>query len=319
MKHLLTILALATLLTPLEGADRLTGARQFLDEHRVYTQKLTPPANFAELHTKIAGSRDPGTKFGPYIFALANPKAKVLSEDQLAKVKAVIAARGASPVNWHDARNVVRVQSLITMWAYVAETDPAKTAALEKEWNAWNDLRLAYMFEEFVAQERFQRAAWAVFTPEQKHRLIAGELDAHIKKSTGHSRAFSAQKQVLKVLGKPMDKAAFDEVTARWEKKWESVADQTEAAAKFDRQREMAMDDADEAFAVAAWSEQETAFRAFAQGERDAIRDLVQASYQKSPDLTLAIAKVREQLRAQMVEKYGEHAGVLLRQLGEIK
>ncbi len=220
-------------------------------------------------------------------------------------------------MNWHDVRNVVRVQANIALWAYAAERDAAQADRLKQEWNRWTDLRLAFMFEEFVAQERFQRAVWEVFTAEQRRRLVAGELDSRIRKNTGHSRSFSAHKQVLKALGQPPDKAAWDTAVANWEKKWKPVAAQNEGAARFERQRELAMDQADETFAVAAWSEQEAAFRGFVSAERDAIRNLVQAGYQQTPDLAKKAAEYQQKLRAQMLEKYSAHAGEFLRQLGE--
>lgn len=52
---------------------------------------------------------------------------------------------------------------------------------------------------------------------------------------------------------------------------------------------------------------------------RDAIRDLVQAGYKQSPDLTAKIAIYQKGLRSQMIAKYQERGGELLRQLGELE
>ena len=103
------------------------------------------------------------------------------------------------------------------------------------------------------------------------------------------------------------------------ERKWQSVSTEIEAAAKFERQRELSMDESNEAFAVAAWMEQETAFRIFALAERDAIRELVSAGYPSANDLKSTIATYQEKLRLEMIEKYREHAGELLKGLGELK
>ena len=178
MKTALALLSLTLLTNPLNAADPLDAARSYLEENRVYHQPVVPPADYAALKAKIAALRDPKTKFGPYIFRFANPKANVLTAEQSEKLQAVIEARRTNPVNWHDVRNIVRVQSLLVMWDYAGATDPSKIAELDKQWSAWTEVRLAYMFEEFVMQDRFQRAAWAIFTPEQRQKLIAGEYDS---------------------------------------------------------------------------------------------------------------------------------------------
>ena len=97
------------------------------------------------------------------------------------------------------------------------------------------------------------------------------------------------------------------------------MSDDNEAAAKFDRQHELAMDLADETFAVASAKEAENAFSAFAQAERDAIRELVQAGYANDPEVPNKIAKLRDDFRAKMLESYGEHGAELLRRMGETK
>ena len=256
----------------------------------------------------IAGSRDPESKFGPVIFAFAKPEVDVLTPAQRTQLSAVIEQRNHGPVNWHDARNIVRVQSLIALWAYAAEPNEAEVAKLDQVWRDWNDLRLAYMFEEYVVRERFQRAAWAVFTPEQRQQIVAGNHDSLIKKNMGHRRAFSANKQVTKMLGKPANPSAFNRVVAQWKKQWEAVSQLSESSDKFNRQREWVMDQTDEAFAVAAWEEQESAFRSFTQSERDAIRDLIQAGYSNEADLAEKTAAIQQELRALIFEKYTGYA-----------
>tara|TARA_B110000305_G_scaffold95171_2_gene107169 strand:- start:4525 stop:5436 length:912 start_codon:yes stop_codon:yes gene_type:complete len=288
--------------------DRLGIAQEFLDQHRVFRESLVSPENFETQHAMIAGSRDPESKFGPVIFAFANPKVPVLTPEQRIQLSAVIEQRNDGPVNWHDARNIVRVQSLIAMWAYAAASNAAEVARLDQVWRGWNDLRLAYMFEEYVARERFQRAAWAAFTPEKRQRIVAGNHDSLIKKNVGHRRAFSANKQVIKMLGAPANPSAFNRVVAQWEKQWEAVSEQSERSDKFNRQREWLMDQTDEAFAVAAWPEQETAFRNFTQSERDAIRDLIQVGYSNEANLAKKITTIQQQLRTLIFEKYTEYA-----------
>lgn len=319
MKTVLIISILSLFLIPLQAEDPLNAARNYLDENRVLKQTIVYPDSYKSLRAKIAASHDPETKFGPYIWGLASATTKVLTPEQSKELDAVINAKRENPVNWHDVRNIVRVQSLLAMWECAGATEPAEVAALDEEWNVWNEMRLAYMFEEFVVQERFQRAAWAILTLEQRQSLIDGEFDSLIKKNTGHGRAFSAPKQVLKAIGEPTDRAAFDKVTAEWEKKWETVAEQNEAAAKFNRQRELAMDQTDETFAVAAAKEAEKAFNAFTTAERNAIRDLVQAGYINGPERDQKIAKIQDGLRSKMLKSYREHGSELLRRMGEMK
>ena len=318
MKFPIAALLYCSLLASLHGDDRLAGAREFLDAHRVYTQEIVPPANYDELQAKITAMRDPETKFGPYIFGLANPKSEVLSAEQRNKLKALIEARRTNPVNWHDVRNIVRVQSLLTLWEYAGATDDVRVAELDLEWRAWNELRLAYMFEEFVMQDRFQRAARDVFTPAQRKKIAAGDYDKDARMNTGHSRAFFADRHVLKALGKPENQAAFDQVQSEWEKKWKAVSEKIKAAAKFDRKREMAMDLVDESFAVASAMEAQKAFSAFTTAERDAIRALVQAGYAGDPDLQEKVGKARGKLKEKMKTDYREHGADLLRAMGEI-
>ena len=317
MKPVSLFFVFSLLVVSARAVDPLEAARHYLDEHRVYRHPVVIPDNYASMQAKVAASRDPETKFGPYIWGLASSNAQVLTPDQTSALQALIAERSAHPVNWHDVRNIVRVQSLMTMWAYAGATGPTRIRALQDEWNAWNEMRLAYMFQEFVARERFQRNAWAILTPSQQKHLIAGTYDSLIKKNLGHGRAFSAVKQVTKALGKPQNQIAFDQVAATWERKWESIYALNDSAAKFDRQREFAMELADETFALASAKEAEKAFNAFTTAERDAIRDLVQAGYALNAGLDKKLNEVQNVLRSKMLEYHREHGNELLRRMGE--
>tara|TARA_R110000850_G_scaffold91919_3_gene195449 strand:- start:1355 stop:2314 length:960 start_codon:yes stop_codon:yes gene_type:complete len=319
MKTLIIFIGLAASLVTIQGQDKLTAARHYLESHQHELGDSISPGKFRERRSQIAALRDPETKFGPYVFALSNGKANVLTQEQLKETNGLIAARQATPINWHDTRNTIRMQCLLTLWAYATEWDRKEAAKLEGEWEAWTDLRLAFMFEEFIARERFQRGFWNVLSAEQQRALGSGDYDTHIKKNTGHAQAFSANKQVIKALGKPIDPVEFDEVSARWEEKWKEVSAVNKTTAKFSRQRELAMELCDESFAIAAWEQDEAAFRGFVTAERDAIRELVQSGYEDNADLRKKAAAYRNRLRAQMIEKYGVHAEELLRQLGEIK
>ncbi len=317
MKFTLALLALVTLLNPLRAADPIEAAQAYLDQHSVYKQDIVKPINYVSLRAQISATRDPQTKFGPYIWALIKPESKVLTPAQQTKLQALIDARNHSNVDWHDVRNIVRVQSLLTLWDYAAETNPKRLPQLEQEWSAWNALRLEYMFQEFVVKERFQRKVWGLLTPKQQQALIAGDYDELIKKNTGHARAFFAHKHVLKAIGKPQDQKAFDQAVAKWEDKWVKVHTLNQAAIKFDRQREQAYHLTDESFAALAGKENGTVFSLFTTSERDAIREIVQ-TYPATPERAQGIAKIQSTLHAKMLTQYRDHGGDLLRALGEI-
>jgi hypothetical protein len=78
------------------------------------------------------------------------------------------------------------------------------------------------------------------------------------------------------------------------------------------------MDVSGEQFARMARKEVQTAFDQFTHAERDAIRELVQAGYDHTPELSKHSSSYQAELQAQMLEKYSEHAGALLRMMGEI-
>ena len=189
--------------SPIHAQDKLAAAERYLADHLQEAMDPFPDPDYEKLLTKISALRDPETKFGPYIFGLKKPTTGILTDEQIAAIDELIEKKNASPINWHDARNTARMQGLITLWAYATESDEDYAAELKKIWEQWNNLRLAYMFQEFIAKEQIQRRVWAVLTPEQKTQLIAGEYDEHIKKNIGHARSFSAAKRVLKGFGEP--------------------------------------------------------------------------------------------------------------------
>lgn len=297
---------------------KLNEARAFLAENQLREASVTPPSNDTGLRERIASTRDPGTQFGYVVFSLARKGTGILSAEQLKQMEAVIATRRDSPVNWHDVRNVVRVQAMLLLFPHALATEESELESIRAEWNAWTDLRQAFMFQEFIAQERFQRAAWSILTTQQKEMLLSGALDAKLKKSTGHSRAFFADRIVQRALGKPDHAEAFALKVDEWRTQWNGVQRAADDAAKFDRQREFAMDLADEDFAVAAWQTDAPVFRAWAEAERDAIRDLVQAGYEIDADLHERVARLVGEQRAEMPGKYRGHAADLLRRLGEL-
>lgn len=285
----------------------LTLAREFLNDHAVIEQIPERPQNFEALVRRVSETPDPESKFGYFVFSIARHSEKLLSAKQARQLDHLIANRKQAEPNWHDVRNLVRVRAQIALWDYAAETDPKLAEAKRATWEKWTDLRLAYMFQEFVATEKFQRAAWDLLTTEQQTALRSGKWDKHLKKSTGHGRLFSADKQITRVLGKPDARDSFSRSEKAWRKRWETMWETYQEAARFERKRESSMDLADEAFAIHASQERYApAFRAFAEQECEAIRELLQSGYRLNDEARRALANHRETLRNEALDSYAE-------------
>jgi len=297
--------------------DTLTRALDYLQDHRLSSDTIHPHPDFAHLKKKIAARPDPGSQFGYVIFSVARHSDKLLSAEQASQLNALIASREQHPVHWHDIRNIVRIHAVSAMWDYArADIDPARHRA---NWVAWTELRIAYMFEEYMAAERFHRAFLAILNADQRSKLISGEWDSFLKKSTGHKRLFSADKQVRRVMGKPDDRAAFEQASRRWHDLWRPMHKRYLAASKFQRQRQFAIDLGGEDFDVAAWQEYAKAFRAFVTMECDAVRDILQTGYEIDGRAAAKLDQNCNRLHADMIEKYRPGCSDFLRAIGSIK
>ena len=180
-------------------------AEKFLAENRLSGGGVVRPGNYVAVHRLISKTKDPESQFGYIVFSIARHSAQLLNHDQAVKLAALIESRKNAKVNWHDVRNIVRVHSTIAMWHYVSALDAEELAKRKRGWEAWRELRLAYMQEEFIAKERFQRAAWDILTAEQKQKLLSGEWDKFLKKNTGHKRLFFADRIVRRAVGRNPD------------------------------------------------------------------------------------------------------------------
>lgn len=304
-------LALTSFLTGVSRADPGT-AREFLHQHSLVESLPEKPANFSSLRAEIARTPDPASQFGYIVFSLGRHKDKLLDPEQGEKLTSLIEERKRAAINWHDVRNVVRVRAQIALWEY-AEADE-KAAALKKErWNTWTDLRLEFMFQEFVDKERFQRDAWNILTEVQKQSLLSGKWDEYLKKSTGHRRLFSADKQITRILGRPDHPDKFETLEATWRSRWEKMWNTYQEAAAFERKREFAMDLASGEFSLHAWKDfYEPAFRDFATHECEAIRELLQTGYQRDSKTLQSLEDHRTGLRSDALEKYSHCPDELL-------
>ena len=282
-------------------------AESFLETHAVIDLLPTRPDAFESISRQVSQTPDPKSKFGYLVFSIARHGEKLLTPPQVADLDALVEKRKSAPIDWHDVRNLVRVRAQLALWDYAAETNPDHALPLRRQWDAWTDLRLAYMLQEFVATERFQRAAWEILTDDQRRSLRSGAWDSHLRKRTGHRRLFSADKQIARVLGKPDFPDAFTDQEAAWRKRWDAMWTRYQAAATFERKRESSMNLADEAFAIHAWNDRYApAFRAFVVHECEAIRDLLQAGYRLDDEARRALANHRETLRNEALDRYAE-------------
>tara|TARA_R110002049_G_scaffold285698_4_gene467126 strand:+ start:310451 stop:311407 length:957 start_codon:yes stop_codon:yes gene_type:complete len=308
------ICLLAVFATSVNADNPLNHAKLFLDQNRLVDDAESRSVGGDVIRKRIAASRDPETKLHVFLFALAGRHSAQLDPSQRLQTEKIIADRRAA-VNWHDVRNIVRVHAQIQMWNYAASSNATEAAQHLDRWNEWTDLRIAYMFQEFVARERFQRAMWDTFDESQRAKIVSGQWDHLVKKNVGHGRLFSADKQVRRALGPPVDARAFQQKSDSRRQLWEPMLATYRAAAKFERQREFAMDLYDEPFAIEAWHDYAAAFRPFAEAECHSIREIVQAGYADDAKLTEKITQHTSELYSQMLEKYGESSKAFLQHL----
>jgi len=319
MLRSLVITSLGILFATVATAEeRTVRASDFLRANRASTATTATNTDFRQLQKRIATRPDPESKFGYIVFSVARHRNQLLSDEQATQLDTLIDARRNAAINWHDVRNIVRVHAVIAMWDYAQSRDDS-VSRYRKTWEAWTDLRLAYMFEEFIVAERFHRAFWAILNTDQRAKLLSGEWDSYLKKSTGHKRLFSAGKQVRRVMGKPDHPEAFDRASTLWNERWQAMHQGYLAASKFQRQRQFSMDLTDEDFDVEAWDEYATAFRAFVTMECDAVRDILQTGYDLDAAATAQLDQTRDQLHTDMIEKYRPGCSDFLRAIGAIK
>ena len=108
---------------PIHAQGKLAAAERYLSDHLHEAIEPLSDSESETLRTQISQLRDPGTQFGPYIFGLKKPVAGILTDEQIASIDELIEKKNASPINWHDTRNVIRMHALIILWAYAAESD----------------------------------------------------------------------------------------------------------------------------------------------------------------------------------------------------
>lgn len=280
MKHVSSALLIALLgtLSPAIGqnADALARRVEAFLQPRLQTADTTAPDD-ARL-AAILARPDPGTIFLRYAFGLKQHAKKLLTEEQRERLLAVLEKHTPAHSRWHDERNTLRCHWTRLMWRYAAAAESA-APALRRELEQWMRLRMLWTQQEDLAQYRFARDVWSVLTPDQQQKLLSGEWKAYAKQETGHTYDDATAKIILRALGKPDDKAAFDAAVAAWA---EQRAPLHAAVAKTQRAERcivFAMDGNSEAMAHDASVKATTAYAALFSAEADAIRRIVQAAY----------------------------------------
>ena len=150
---------------------------------------------------------------------------------------------------------------------------------MRAELETWMRLRIAWTEQEHLAQYRFARDVWNVLTPEQRGKLLAGEWRQFAKQDTGHTRDDFTEKTIVRALGKPDDKAAFDSAIAAWSKQRAPLHAAVMEAENNERLIVFAMDLNSEPMAQAASLKANTTFSTLCLAEGDAFRRIVQAAY----------------------------------------
>jgi hypothetical protein len=236
----------------------------------------------ARLASYLERRPDPLTSFETFIFGIKRHSARLLAPEQAKRWEEMLARHTPVTLRWHDERNLVRCLFERVCWDY-AVADNARADAVRRELERWLDLRMAWMFEEEIAHDRFRRAAWQVLTDEQRRKILAGEWDEQVKKSTGHSYVLWADRIVTRALGKPQDSASFDRAAAARKAAYAAPHARYTAAATRHRRVSFALDVNSEDMVIASWREVDRTFREIVLAEAEAIRVLCRTGYAASP------------------------------------
>lgn len=262
---------------------------------------------------RILARPDPGTFFLRYAFGLTRHAKKLLTDDQAKALEQVLAQHTAGHSRWHDERNTVRCKFTEIMWRYAGASE-AEAAPLRRELDEAMRLRMRWTEQEHLAQYRFARAVWEVLTPEQQGKLIAGEWKTYAAQETGHTRADATAKVITRALGKPDNKAAFEQAVATWSQAREPLHAAVSLTENNERRIVFAMDLNSEVMAHEASLKANEAFAKLYLAEAEATRRIVQAGY-VNPQARCAKAAAEGWKEA--TERYAEGAGELIKVMGE--
>lgn len=313
--HKTLVLAVTVIFQSPLAAENINAAKKFLAANSLTAyEEVSLSDRQQQLVKDIEKKRDPQTKFFAFIFGLNKTKAAFLNETQLEELTKMLEAKKSS-TNWHDVRNVVRIHYMISMWEVLKQTDQKKKSEALAEMEQWLDLLQKFMFQEFIAKERFQAQFWAMLSNKQKQQIQSGAIDNKVKKNIGHKRHFSADKIISKVLGKAQNKKELLNSINSLKQKWTKVQKVCEAAEKFERQRSMLLNEQNESFSIWAWSSYKNSYKLFRTAEFEALNSLLTIYPDKKSNLE-KISKYQKKLHNDMLKKYQSGAAYFLNQLG---
>ncbi|MCF7848010.1 MAG: hypothetical protein K9M45_04105 [Kiritimatiellales bacterium] len=272
----------------------------YLEKTAVYTGGTAAVPVPAEVFKR----RDPETKFGSFVYSINRRSGKLLSPGQAKAMDAVIEKHKADKNRYHDERNSVRCRFLVCMWEYAGASN-SKAKLKRKELEQWFELWMAWRLQENMVSYHFAADAWNVLDAEQRQKLLAGEWDEYVKKNTGHTRLYRADKLVRQALGAPKDKGRFENVSNDWKPKFDAAREGFMEHEVRERRIMFSQDLIDEQMIAGAWQEQVPVWHKMFMTECDAVRDLCQSSYSmKDSAIKAKLEKTIADINRQMLEKY---------------
>lgn len=281
---------------------RLAG---YIEKHRVRAEKPAGGLDkFVEAVAVIERRPDPLTNFETFIFGIKRHSARLLTPEQAKRWEEMLARHTPVTLRWHDERNLVRCLFERIRWDY-AVADDAHAATVRRELERWLDLRMAWMFEEEIAHDRFCCDAWQILTDDQRRKILTGEWDGQVKKSTGHSYESWADRIVTRALGKPKDQAAFDRAAAAQKAAYAAPHARYTVAATRHRRVSFALDVNSKDMVIASWREVDRMFREIVLAEAEAIRALCHAGYASVPaDLAAKVGEAKAAIWREGLERF---------------
>lgn len=286
MRLPLVILIASTGLLPGDDAP-LAAAEAHLRAHTVLRAEQPRPEDHRETIERLLQSRDPETTATSFLHGIRRHATKLLSEEQTARWNALLEEGLPQLKRWHDERNVLRGIFFARAWRLPALT-PAEREPAMNNLRSWLRVWLELTLRERIAQHHLCRDAWALLTPAQRASLSRGDWDRFVRKSTGHQRAYFGDRIVVRALGPPNHREAFENLSSELERKQSTIRRNLLEAERRWRILTFAQPAASDEILAAEWQRTSVALGAFFLDQVEHIDRLVGAGYDLSEDTTRA-------------------------------
>ncbi|MGB0580683.1 MAG: hypothetical protein ACPGVU_13350, partial [Limisphaerales bacterium] len=192
------------------GQTPLETARAHVETNPVYHDELPEFAAFMDpIETQLKKGRDSQTKTMSFVHGIRRHAAKLLSPAQSEQLNRLLDSRATEIKRLHDERNVLRGFFFAKAWELPLGT-PTKRRQVMSDLQSWLLVWMDITMHERIAHHRLCRDAFNVLSPEQRQKLVAGEWDEYVRKSTGHKRAYFGDRIVKRALGDPSDPVRFE-------------------------------------------------------------------------------------------------------------